>query len=86
MYKAKTSKIIEDLFGIDHLFLKGHEYIINVDDTEREIRVGGANYARFMPKQGFFLSSEVVKEHFEIVKYGCVIVGKGNPNLLSFEN
>lgn len=85
MYRAKGSVIIEDLFGLDQQFLKGHEYILHIDNIDKNILVRGANYIQYLPKQGYFLSREHVNEHFEWVNDEHTVASMGNSKLLSFK-
>jgi hypothetical protein len=84
VYRAKETVILEDLFGKDQLFLKGHEYVINIDDTETHLYAKGVNYIRPVEKKGYFLSKEQVNKYFEYVEESYLQGGRGNKKLLSF--
>jgi hypothetical protein len=84
-FTPKQSVIIEDLFGLDHQFLKGHKYVINIDDTEQYIKFIGSNYVSYEKKKGYFLSKEMVEKHFDIVRYRVATGGSGHSKVVGWE-
>jgi hypothetical protein len=85
MWKCTESIILEDKFGVDHQFLKGHEYpSIEVNNTEKYIIERGINWIRHIPKNSYFLTKEQRDQYFTYVKQHYVTYSMGNPSQLQF--
>lgn len=85
MYKAKKSVILEDRFGLDHQFLKGHLYAIDTNSETRDIIFKGAGWIRVEKSIAYFLTKEQVEKYFEWVHIEPLRGGSGNPKLIAFK-
>ncbi|MFI2856881.1 hypothetical protein ACH6EH_07045 [Paenibacillus sp. JSM ZJ436] len=64
MYKCKQSIILEDNFGVDHQFLKGHKYSLE-DSTEENIYGIGFGYITISKKSCYFISQDKIDKYFK---------------------
>jgi hypothetical protein len=73
VYLCKQSVILEDKFGLEYQFLKGHKYSIETKNTEKYIYARGINYITPIEKDCFFLTEEQATEYFDSIcfKRGC---------------
>lgn len=84
MYKCKQSIILEDNYGVDHQFLKGHLYWLE-DSMETHLYARGANYITPIKKVGYFISQDKIDKYFVWKNEAYAYGGCGRNRMLSFE-
>ena len=81
-YKAVQSIILEDKFGVDHQFLKGHSYTIEANNIEKYITIRGVNIIQCIPKKAYFLTKEQVEKYFKEINFEPAVGSRGNPKTI----